>query len=72
MEVGDHPGYIFSQLFFKQIIFTECTKKNNKNTLERLLIILGKSPASITACTWGWLPAVIFDKNQTASYKKKI
>lgn len=36
-------------------------------TLSRWWIIRAIRPASITACTWDWFPAVILDKNQTAS-----
>lgn len=41
-----------------------------KITFDRLCIIFGIRPASITAWTWCWFPAVMLDKNQTASCKE--
>lgn len=41
------------------------------NTFPKWWITIGISPASITACTCCWLPAVMFDKNHTASYKRR-
>ena len=47
------------------IVKTECS---SGCTLSRWWIIIGTSPASITACTWIWLPAVMLDRNHTASF----
>lgn len=40
-------------------------------TLSSRWMIMGTSLASMTACTCCWLPAVMLDRNHTASYRTK-
>lgn len=43
----------------------------NMLTLSSRWMIMGTSLASMTACTCCWLPAVMLDRNHTASYRTK-
>jgi len=55
---------IFTQHF---VVAQKVSFPGSKQTLSRWWTINGTSPASITAWTCCWLPAVILDKNHTAS-----
>lgn len=74
MHSSKKDVHLFAQLRTADHRFmhlSRCMKSRWTQTLSSRWMIMGTSLASMTACTCCWLPAVMLDRNHTASYRRE-